>query len=139
MELEIMKLKLVRESVVGYEAVNSIDAAMSIFRSMLEEEAQEVFSMIALDTKNNLLGYFEVHRGAIDRSLVSIREVAKRALMVNAKSVIVAHNHPSGNAEPSNNDYEVSKALKEGLEVLEIKLLDHVVIGANGSYESAMY
>lgn len=139
MELEIMKLKLVRESVVGYEAVNSIDAAMSIFRSMLEEEAQEVFSMIALDTKNNLLGYFEVHRGAIDRSLVSIREVAKRALMVNAKSVIVAHNHPSGNAEPSKNDYEVSKALKEGLEVLEIKLLDHVVIGANGSYASAMY
>lgn len=139
MELEIMKLKLVRESVVSYEAVSGIDGAVSIFKTMLEEEAQEVFSMIALDTKNVMVGYFEVHRGALDRSLVSIREVAKRALMVNAKSVIVAHNHPSGNAQPSKNDYEVSQALVEGLAVLEIKLLDHLVIGANGSYESAMY
>lgn len=131
MNLEILKLKLVRESEVEYDSIDSLEAAAQIFKKMLKDESQEVFSMIAVDTKGKPVGYFEVHRGALDRSIVSVREVVKRALLSNAAAVIVAHNHPSGNATPSSNDYFVSDALKAGLATVEIKLLDHLVIGDN--------
>ena len=132
-DISILKLKLIREGTIHYEPVLNTISAGKVFARFLKDEPQEVFSMIALDQKNVVMGYFEVHRGAVDRSIVSIKEVAKRALLVNASKVIVAHNHPSGNTKPSREDVIVTNALETGLGLLEIQLLDHIIIGSDGA------
>ena len=136
-EISILKLKLVREGSIDYSdvVVNSSDKATDIFTNMLQDEVQEVFAMITLNTKNNITGYFEVHRGNLNSSLVSIAEIAKRALLNNAQKVIVAHNHPSGNVAPSREDIIVTKAVYHGLKTLQIELLDSLIIG-NGIHKS---
>ena len=136
-EISILKLKLVREGSIDYSdvVVNSSDKATDIFTNMLQDEVQEVFAMITLNTKNNITGYFEVHRGNLNSSLVSIAEIAKRALLNNAQKVIVAHNHPSGNVTPSREDIIVTKAIYHGLRTLQIELIDSLIIG-NGIHKS---
>lgn len=129
MDIQVMRVKLVKEQVISYEPIVGQEIAFKVFEDMLKDEAQEVFSMMTLDTKNNITGFFEVHRGSLDKSMVSVREVAKRALLANAAKVIIAHNHPSGDNTPSNNDYHVTEVLAESLAMLEIKLLDSLIIG----------
>ena len=85
--------------------------------------------MLLLDSKHQLLDNYELFQGTLDAASVHPREVVARALRMSAAAVIVAHNHPSGNAEPSQADIAITRRLKEALDLVDIRLLDHFVIG----------
>lgn len=89
----------------------------------------EVFCCIYLDNRHRILGFEELFRGTVDGTSVYPREVVKQALSFNAAAVILAHNHPSGVAEPSQADERITRRLKSALELVDIRLLDHLVVG----------
>lgn len=89
----------------------------------------EVFAALFLDAKHQLIQYVEMFRGSIDSASVYPREVVKEALHHNAAAVIFAHNHPSGNPEPSQADKTLTQRLKEALMIVEVRSLDHIVVG----------
>ena len=89
----------------------------------------EVFACLFLDNRNRVLGFEEMFRGTIDGATVHPREVVKRALEHNAAALIVAHNHPSGVAEPSHADRALTRRLVDAVALVDIRLLDHLVIG----------
>src|SRR5207302_8829691 len=96
---------------------------------------REVFLALVLDGKNQLLGFNQVSVGSLSAALVHPREVFKAAILANAAAIILVHNHPSGDPEPSPEDRAITGRLKEAGELLGIKVLDHVVIG-DGRYVS---
>ena len=135
------RLELVKESSKVYEVESKIssprdvaDYIEQVFK--LSIQAEEVMVMLVLDTKNKVVGAFEVSRGSLNSSIVHPREVFKRALLLNGASIIVAHNHPSGDTTPSREDVNVTKRLVEGGNILGINVLDHIIIGDNGRYRS---
>lgn len=89
----------------------------------------EVFSCLFLDNRHRVLTFEELFRGTIDGASVYPREVVKRALAHNAAAVILAHNHPSGVAEPSQADEMITRRLKEALALVDIRVLDHIIVG----------
>ena len=92
----------------------------------------EVFGCVFLDTRHRSLAIEDLFRGTIDGAEVHPREVAKRALTLNAAALIAFHNHPSGNLEPSAADRALTARLKQALGLLDIRLLDHLVVSAEG-------
>lgn len=97
----------------------------------------EVFACLFLDTRNRVIAFEELFRGTIDGATVYPREVVKAALRHNAASVILAHNHPSGVAEPSRADRDITRRLIDGLALVDIRVLDHLVLGRNQSVSLA--
>ena len=89
----------------------------------------ELFCCLYLDNRHRVLRFDELFRGTIDGTSVYPREVVKEALAINAAAVILAHNHPSGVAEPSQADERITSRLKSALELVDIRLLDHLIIG----------
>lgn len=98
-------------------------------RAELRHQPREVFSVLLLDNQHHLLGYHELFQGTIDGASVYPREVVKLALSHNAAAVILAHNHPSGIAEPSQADKRITARLQEALGLIDIRVLDHMVVG----------
>ena len=128
------KLELVKEESHKYEVETRISCPKDIYEVLtkvcrIQCNAEEVVILITLNTKNIVTGYFEVHRGTINTSLVHPREVFKRALLNNARYIIVAHNHPSGDPNPSKEDIQITERLKEAGNLLGINLLDHIIVG----------
>jgi DNA repair protein RadC len=95
----------------------------------LRDLPHELFCCIYLDNRHRIISFEELFRGTIDGTSVYPREVVKQALSANAAAVILAHNHPSGVAEPSQADERITRRLKAALELVDIRLLDHLVIG----------
>lgn len=95
----------------------------------LRDLPHELFCCIYLDNRHRIISFEELFRGTIDGTSVYPREVVKQALSVNAAALILAHNHPSGVAEPSHADERITRRLKAALELVDIRLLDHLVIG----------
>ena len=91
----------------------------------------EVFAMLFLDTHHRLIEYVEMFRGTIDGASVYPREVVKAALRFNAAAVIVSHNHPSGNPEPSAADRALTQRLREALALVDVRTLDHVIVAGS--------
>ncbi len=89
----------------------------------------EVFACLFLDNKHRVIEFEELFRGTIDGASVHPREVLKRALHHNAAALIVAHNHPSGVAEPSDADRHITERLKKALALVDVRLIDHLVVG----------
>lgn len=128
------RLELVKEESHKYEVETRISCPKDIYEVLtkvcrIQCNAEEVFILITLNTKNIVTGYFEVHRGTINTSLVHPREVFKRALLNNARYIMVAHNHPSGDPNPSKEDIQMTERLKEAGNLLGINLLDHIIVG----------
>lgn len=96
----------------------------------------EVFTCLFLSAQHQLIRYEELFRGSITQTSVYPREVVKRGLALNAGAVIFAHNHPSGVAEPSRSDELLTRTLTTALSHVDIKVLDHMVVGAGGSVVS---
>ncbi|PNS08889.1 RadC family protein [Solilutibacter silvestris] len=111
------------------EAMANPDVAARYFSQRLRGHHREVFAAMFLDTRHRSLAFEELFRGSIDGSEVHPREVVQRALALNAAAVIVGHNHPSGNPEPSAADRAVTQRLKQSLALVDIRLLDHFVVG----------
>jgi DNA repair protein RadC len=95
----------------------------------LAQHPYEVFTLIYLDNRHRFIAAEDLFRGTIDGATVHTREVVKEALKHNAAAVIIAHNHPSGVAEPSQADELITQRVKEALALVDIRLLDHIIIG----------
>lgn len=95
----------------------------------IHEEPEEYMYMICMNTKNKVIGVFEISHGTVNTSLVSPREVFQKALLANAVSIILMHNHPSGDSKASREDVEVTKRVAEAGKIIGIELLDHIIIG----------
>ena len=131
-------VKIVRESGKNYDfdgkTINSSSKAASIIDSVLNisSATQEIFGIVTLDTQKNVTGIFEVTKGIIDESVVHPREVFQRAILQNAHSILLFHNHPGGSKEPSNADIRTTNRLLESAEILGIGIIDHIIITQNG-------
>ena len=97
--------------------------------SGLEHEA---FCIIYLDNRHRVISFQELFRGTIDGTSVYPREVVKESLKKNAAAIILAHNHPSGISEPSQADERITKRLKAACELVDIRVLDHLIVGKDG-------
>ncbi|WP_282155901.1 JAB domain-containing protein [Cytobacillus gottheilii] len=115
--------------------VRSPEDAAKYFND-LEGLHQEHFEAIFLNTKNVVIGRKNIFKGSLNASIVHPRETFKEAIRLSAASIIVAHNHPSGNPNPSNEDAEVTKRLADVGKTVGIELLDHVIIGEFGKFIS---
>jgi DNA repair protein RadC len=98
-------------------------------QARLQHLGHELFCCLYLDNRHRVLAFVELFRGTVDGTSVYPREVVKEALAVNATAVILAHNHPSGVAEPSQADERITRRLRSALELVDIRLLDHLIIG----------
>ena len=111
--------------------------ACEFFRGKLGHLEREVFAAVMLDCRHRLIEYVELFMGTIDGAEVHPREVARQALRLNAAALIVAHNHPSGDVEPSAADRAVTTRLKQALALLDVRLLDHVVVAGRSTLSMA--
>lgn len=111
------------------DALTSPDHTRRYLSNRLRGRRQEVFACLFLDNRNRVLIYEELFYGTIDGASVHPREVVSRCLGHNAAAVILAHNHPSGVAEPSRADEQITRKLQQALELVEVRLLDHMIIG----------
>lgn len=111
------------------ESLADPDQAGAYFARKLRPLPHEVFACLFLDTRHRVLAYEELFRGTLDGSEVHPREVARRCLAHNAAAVIFGHNHPSGNPEASAADRAVTARLKQALALVEVRVLDHFIVG----------
>lgn len=111
------------------ESMGDQQTAALYFARRLRGLPQEVFAVLFLDNRHRMIAFEEMFRGTLNGAEVHPREVVRRALTLNAASLVVGHNHPSGNPQPSQADREVTRLLKEALALVDLQLLDHFVIG----------
>ncbi|MES9990565.1 MAG: DNA repair protein RadC [Candidatus Thiodiazotropha sp.] len=124
-----MSRRYLGEQLTASDSLTSPEQTQDYLQVRLRHYPYEVFSCLFLDNRHRILGYEELFRGTIDGASVHPREVVRRALEYNAAALIFAHNHPSGVAEPSRADRQITLRLKEALALVEIRVLDHIVIG----------
>ena len=103
-------------------------------RASIKDKAKEHFKLILLNARNKILGISTISIGSLNASIVHPREVFKDAIVHNAYSVVLAHNHPSGDPEPSEDDLKMTRKLVESGKILGIEVLDHLIIGKNAFY-----
>jgi len=117
------------ESLMRGDALKNPAETRRYLTARLRDYPYEVFACLFLDTRHRVISYEELFRGTIDGASVHPREVVRRALQHNAAAVILAHNHPSGIAEPSDADRRITTRLQDALALIDIRVLDHIVIG----------
>ncbi len=117
--------------------MNSPEVVENYLRFLIRGRSQEVFVSMFLDARHRLIRSEESARGTLTRMAVYPREIVRRALALNAASLIVAHNHPSGAVQPSASDCSLTRTLREALALIDVQLVDHLVIGAEGVYSFA--
>ncbi|MFA9421296.1 MAG: DNA repair protein RadC [Gammaproteobacteria bacterium] len=117
------------ESIKRQDCLTSPADTIAYLHSQLRDRQHEVFACVMLDNRNRVIEFREMFRGTIDGASVYPREIVKQALADNAASVILAHNHPSGVAEPSQADIRITERLKKALALVDIRVLDHVIVG----------
>lgn len=117
--------------------LNSPDRVRQYLQLQLGRREHEVFAVLYLDAQNRLLKTEELFRGTLTQTSVHPREVVKQALRHNAAAVILAHNHPSGLAEPSRADELLTQALKQALALVEVRVLDHLIVTGNAAVSFA--
>lgn len=137
MKAEVMKLHCVKDKDVAYtmrgmNANSALEVAKTI-RSVFSTDylPEEHMFVISLDIKNHINGIFDMAHGQINACNVAVGDILKRVLITNGQHFIVAHNHPSGDATPSDADMQFTKRLIDAGNLLDINLSDHVVIGDN--------
>lgn len=119
------------------ETLSGAEEAYRFLKPRLRDLPHEVFAVIFLNQKHGVLAYRELFRGSIHASSVHPREVVKAVLKENAAAVILAHNHPSGHVSPSPDDLRLTQDLKALLAHLDVRVLDHLIVGGNGYFSFA--
>ena len=112
-------------------------AVKSYLQLQLAQLTREVFAVLFLDHQQRLLAFETLFQGTLSQTSVYPREVVKRALALNASAVILAHNHPSGVAEPSRADEFLTKSLKDALALVDVRVIDHIVVGTGSTVSFA--
>ena len=125
------RVTLVREGSVSNSNnhIRTPQDVMDVLSTEYDNAVVEMAQMLALDTKNKIIGIFTISTGSLNASIIHPRDIFQRAILSNAASVILAHNHPSGDPTPSSEDTELTKKLVDAGKILDIPILDHVVIG----------
>ena len=109
-------------------------ASAAALAALLQDEPGEVFAILCLSTKHRVIAYHEVSRGTLDATLVHPREVFKAALLSNAASIILTHNHPSGDPTPSPDDHQLTRRLVDAGRLIGVDVLDHIIVGDTRYY-----
>lgn len=131
--VRIKSIELVKDGSILYpiRKISSPQDCEQLLRDYLDNIDREAFIVLALDTKNQPIAIHTVSIGTLNSSLVHPREVYKMAILSNAASIILSHNHPSGDSKPSQEDISITNRLTECGDIIGIKVLDHVIIGRN--------
>lgn len=122
------------EKMKDREVLSSPQAVLDFARLTLAGLAHESFMVIFLNTKNQVLYHQVVHEGTVNRAVVYPRRIIEEALAHHASGLILVHNHPSGQADPSSEDRYLTRALVEATRALDIRILDHIIVGKNGHF-----
>jgi DNA repair protein RadC len=109
------------------------------FKDKLKNEKQENFYVLILNTKNQIIKEEFITRGVLDASIIHPREIFRPAIKNSAAKIILVHNHPSGNPKPSNEDIEITKKLIDSGEMIDIKVVDHVIIGNKENHKKGFW
>lgn len=117
------------EKIQKVDVFDSAETTKAFLLAKLRDKPYEVFAILTLDAQHRLLHYRPMFRGTIDSASVYPRTIAQQALADNAAAVILAHNHPSGVAEPSRSDEQITRRITDALALLDIRVLDHLVVG----------
>ena len=110
------------------------ESVVKAIRASIKDKAKEHFKLILLNPRNKIIGISTISIGTLNASLVHPREVFKDAIMHTAASVVLAHNHPSGDPEPSEDDITITKRLIEAGKILGVEVIDHIIVGKNGFF-----
>lgn len=133
---ELTRRVIKRKSEVEKKSISSPFDVIDIYSVEFDKETVEIFKVIMLDTKNQIISDRNITRGIVNQSLVSPREVYKEAILRHASKIIAVHNHPSGISRPSKDDINITKALQESGKILDIPLIDHIIYGTKKDYYS---
>ena len=131
--LELARRHLLEPIKVG-SALAEPDATRKFLLAQLRNRPYEVFCALYLNNRHRLLAFEELFRGTTDNATVHIKEVMRQAIVHNATSIIIAHNHPSGVMEPSQADEYITRRLRDSLALMEVRMLDHVIVGDGGCF-----
>ena len=136
--VQIVSVKLCREGSIAYGPRfinNPADVAMLVTPFLADSDREQIIA-VCVDTKHQPTAIHTVSVGTLNTSMVHCRETFKAAILSNSAAIILAHNHPSGLPEPSDEDQTITKHLVEAGRLLGIDVLDHIIVGAGGSYRS---
>lgn len=131
LETELFRKPLQKEENIH---IHRKEDLISYVRAQIGFENREIFLVLFLNTANRLLCSEELFRGSIDRSAVYPREILEKVLKYKAKSVIFAHNHPSGRTQPSRQDIELTREMKEALKLFDVLLLEHIIVSKHSYF-----
>ena len=128
------RVVLVKEKGAMYDVQKKIGSSYDAYKAITEitkvqEEAQEVFGILILNTTHKIVAVHEISRGTLNASMVHPREVFKPAVLHNAAAIVCFHNHPSGEPKPSKEDIETTNRLVEAGKIMGIEVLDHIIVG----------
>lgn len=136
MKIQHVRIQLIREKTANYRIpVESSGAAYFLASRLLGDMDREMCIVMCLDARNQINLINTVAIGSLNSAIISPREVFKAAILSNSEAIILAHNHPSGDPAPSEDDISLTRRIVRAGHILEINLLDHIIIGEN-SYRS---
>lgn len=133
-EADILQMarQLSRDRLAKGRKIEQPAIAFGYLQALMRDYQQEVFGALFLDNRHRVIRFEELFKGTLDAASVYPREVTKRALELNAAAIILVHNHPSGDPEPSEADKWITARLREALALVDVRTLDHVVVGTEG-------
>ena len=127
--INVLAQRSLKEQLLSKPMMSGAKDAANFLLCKMRDYKNEVFACLLLDTCNQLIRYEELFTGSINGASIYPREVVKLVLKTNAAMVIFAHNHPSGNSQPSLADKQITKRLKQALELIDVRVLDHIIVG----------
>ena len=130
--LHVQRVAVEEQQVGCGQKITCPEVVAALARGLIGQEAQECFIVFALDVQNRVQGYSEVARGSIDSCGVDIRQVFRVPLILGASSIVVSHNHPSGDPTPSGEDLRLTTRIKEAGRLIGLPLIDHVIVSDTG-------
>ena len=125
------------DRIIDQDFIRSADEVIDYLKHNLRDKSREVFLVIYLNGRNQILKMEELFQGTLTTSAVYPREVVKRALVNDAAALVFVHNHPSGNPNPSKDDLTITKKLKEAAQAIDVSVHDHLIIAGNDVYSFA--
>lgn len=135
--LKRIKLFFVKQKGLAYESVKTAAEVTNLAKRLfnnLKDETQEVFCVLHLNSRLNVIGYHEAFRGGFDSCPVDCKVIFQAALLSGARAIILVHNHPSDHPQPSRHDLEITKKIKRAAEHLDIQVLDHIIVSGEECY-----
>lgn len=125
-----LRIEVIRKIKCRITSPNDIE---NLIKNEIGNCDREVLYLVCLDTKNQVTCVQKASIGSLNQSILSVREILKTAIISNSMSIVIAHNHPSGDSTPSSDDINATQGLQKACNIMGITLLDHIIIGLNGN------